>query len=346
MSCVTSTFGRSLNSSHESATSRSTWPQTRKSHVARSVSGTDPGVEHGPLVGQVLARRQPRRVVAGLDDLLLRPRSEEGHAAYTSHVNGVAIRPRSYVAVRGPDAEDFLQRMVSNDVSQDVCEALLLTAKARVIAPLVVWRRADGRLPAADRARARRRGAQAPDAHALARAGARSSLEEHTSHVVLGGGDGIPTNDYGTPAVEVLDAPLAPTMDESELERLRVLAGTPRWGREIDDRILPAEAGLDERAISFTKGCYPGQEPVARLHHRGHANRDAARARDRRRTSCPAYDAELSYDGKVVGRVTSAVRDGERVVALAYVRREVPEDAELELGDATARALDSMTTRP
>ena len=62
-------------------------------------------------------------------------------------MDGVAIRARSYVAVRGPDAEDFLQRMVSNDVSQETCEALLLTPKARVIAPLTVWRRAMGLPP-------------------------------------------------------------------------------------------------------------------------------------------------------------------------------------------------------
>jgi folate-binding Fe-S cluster repair protein YgfZ len=55
----------------------------------------------------------------------------------------VAERPRDYVRVAGPDAEDFLQRMVSNDVSADVCEALLLTPKARVIAPLRVLRRGD-----------------------------------------------------------------------------------------------------------------------------------------------------------------------------------------------------------
>ena len=254
------------------------------------------------------------------------------------------MRPRSYVAVRGPDAEDFLQRMVSNDVSQEVCEALLLTAKARVIAPLVVWRRGEddyllltepelGDVVLKHLTRMR------------LRAQVEIASEEHTSHVVLGGNDGIPTNDYGTPAVEVLDGPLAPTMDESELERLRVLAGTPRWGHEIDDRILPAEAGLDERAISFTKGCYPGQEPVARQHHRGRVNR-TLRLLEIAGNGSPAYDAELSYDGKAVGRVTSAVHDGERVVALAYVRREVPEDAELELGDAIARALDSMTTRP
>jgi folate-binding protein YgfZ len=259
-------------------------------------------------------------------------------------MNGVALRPRSYVAVRGPDAEDFLQRMVSNDVSQDVCEALLLTAKARVIAPLVVWRRADddfllltepelGDVVLRHLTRLR------------LRAHVEIEPEQHTSHVVLGDSDGIPTNDYGTPAAEVLDEPLAPTMEESELERMRVLAGTPRWGREIDDRILPAEAGLDGRAISFTKGCYPGQEPIARLHYRGHANR-GLRVLEIESDELPPYDAELSYEGKAVGRVTSAVRDGDRIAALAYVRREVPEDAELEVGDVTARALDSMTTRP
>jgi tRNA-modifying protein YgfZ len=259
-------------------------------------------------------------------------------------MNGVALRPRSYVAVRGPDAEEFLQRMVSNDVSQDVCEALLLTAKARVIAPLVVWRRADddfllltepelGDVVLRHLMRLR------------LRAQVEIEPEQHTSHVVLGDGYGIPTNDYGTPAAEVLDEPLAPTLEASELERLRVLAGTPRWGREIDERILPAEAGLEERAISFTKGCYPGQEPIARLHYRGHANREL-RVLEIEGNELPAYDAELSYEGKAVGRVTSAVRDGDRIAALAYVRREVPEDAELEAGDATARALDSMTTRP
>ncbi len=234
--------------------------------------------------------------------------------------------------------------MVSNDVSQEVCEALLLTAKARVIAPLVVLRRG-------------------PDDYLLLtepelgdvvlkhltrmrlRAQVEIEAEEHTSHVVLGRANGIPTTDYGTPAAEVLDEPLAPTMDASELERLRVLAGTPRWGHEIDDRILPAEAGLDERAVSFTKGCYPGQEPIARLHYRGRANR-GLRVLEIEGEELPVYDAELSYEGKAVGRITSSVRDGGRIAAMAYVRREVPEDADLVLGDVTARALDSMTTRP
>ena len=243
-------------------------------------------------------------------------------------MDGVAIRPRAYVGVRGPDAEDFLQRMVSNDVSQEACEALLLTPKARVIAPLTVWRRDEddfllltepelGDVVLAHLTRMR------------LRAQVEIEREEHTSHVALGGDDGVPTADYGTPAVEVLDTDLEPTLAAEELERLRVLAGTPRWGREIDDRVLPAEAGLDETAISFTKGCYPGQEPIARLHYRGRPNR--------RLRVLDVEDAtpgdEIVLEGKPVGRVTSAVPGR----ALGYLRREVGDDAALQIDGAEAR---------
>jgi tRNA-modifying protein YgfZ len=244
-------------------------------------------------------------------------------------MNGVALRPRAYVAVKGPDAEDFLQRMVSNDVTRDVCEALLLTAKARVIAPLVVWRRAaDDYLLLTE--------PELGDAvlrhltRMRLRADVDISGEHHTSHVVFGGEGGLPTDAYGTPAVELLDGDLEPTVDEEELERLRVLAGTPRWGREIDDRVLPAEAGLDETAISFSKGCYPGQEPIARQRHRGRVNR-TLRVLEIDSGELPPYDAELSLEGKAVGRITSAVRDGDRIAALAFVRVEVPDDATLEV---------------
>ncbi len=114
-----------------------------------------------------------------------------------------------------------------------------------------------------------------------------------------------------------------PTLGSDELERLRIAAGTPAWGKELDDRVLPAEAGLVERAVSLTKGCYPGQEPIARLHYRGHANRGLRRLRIESETP-PEYDAELVLDGKVVGRVTSAVPADGAVLALGYVRAEVP----------------------
>ena len=147
---------------------------------------------------------------------------------------------------------------------------------------------------------------------------------------------GIPCVDYGVPAVELVDADApdgAGPIGEAELERLRILARTPRWGAELDDRVLPAEAGLEARAISFTKGCYPGQEPVARLHYRGRPNR-GLRVLAIADGEPPSYDAELSLDGKVVGRLTSVAPDPEHgLVALAYVRREVPVDAVLALAD-------------
>jgi folate-binding protein YgfZ len=249
-----------------------------------------------------------------------------------------AFRPRSFVRVSGPGAEEYLDRMVSNDVSAlgpgESCEALLLTAKARVIAPLVVLRRGheDFLLLTEPELGERVRAELLRSRFATK---AEIEPEEHTSHVVFGA-EGIPTDDYGEPAAEVLDAVLEPTISPEELELLRIQAGTPAWGKEIDDRVLPAEAGLTERAVSFTKGCYPGQEPIARLHYRGHANRGL---RVLRLAELPALEAELSYEGKRVGRITSAAPTGDGAVALAYVRREVPEDADLAVGPQVATPL-------
>jgi tRNA-modifying protein YgfZ len=243
-----------------------------------------------------------------------------------------AVRPRDYVAVRGPDARDFLQRMVSNDVEEVPCQALLLTSKGRVIAPLVVARRADEDYLLLTEVGL---GEVVRSTLLRARFAAKCEIEpeEHTSLIVFGEGDGIPNNEYGTPAVEVLDAtPPAKTVTAAELERLRIEAGTPRWGREIDDRVLPAEAGLTESHVSFSKGCYPGQEPIARLHYRGKANR-ALRVLDVE--GSPEPETDVLHGEKVVGRVTSSVPGR----ALAYVRTDVPDDAELTLaspGDGSA----------
>jgi tRNA-modifying protein YgfZ len=250
----------------------------------------------------------------------------------------VARRPRAYVRVQGPDAVDFLNRMLSNDVPESgSADALLLTVKARVIAPLLVWRRGDDdvllltepELGDAVRAQLTRM-----------RFAARCAVEqeEHSSVVVFDEREGIPNRDYGRPAAEVLDGSLEPTLDDAELERLRIEAATPRFGRELDDRVLPAEAGLEERAISFSKGCYPGQEPIARQHFRGKVNR---RLRVLEVVGEPAPETPVVYDGKDVGRVTSAVQG----LALAYVRVSVPDDAALEVGGAAAR-LHWPTGRP
>src|SRR5262249_59504007 len=95
---------------------------------------------------------------------------------------------------------------------------------------------------------------------------------------------------------------------------------------------LPAEAGLDERAVSFSKGCYPGQEPLARLRNRGHVNRTLRVLEVD--GEAPRQASEVTHEGRPVGRVTSAVPG----LALAYVRVEVPDGAELDVEGRPARA--------
>ncbi len=230
----------------------------------------------------------------------------------------VAFRPRAYVRVSGPDAEDFLQRMVSNDVSvSERCDALLLTPKARIVAPLrIVRRRPDdflvltepelGELVVAQLRRAR------------FAASVEIEPEQHESWLVLGGD-------------EVLgERPAGDEASEEELERWRIESGIPRWGYELDDSILPAEAGLDETHISFSKGCYPGQEPIARQHYRGKVNR-RLRVLDISGDAAPGD--ELVLGERTVGRITSAANG----VALGYVRVEVPDDAVLAAGAGHAK---------
>ena len=232
----------------------------------------------------------------------------------------IAERQRDFVGVRGPDAEDFLQRMLSNDVTEAPCDALLLTPKGRIIAPMRVVRRADDDFLLLTELGL---GETVRSALLRARFAAKCEieLEAHTSALVWDG-------DFSV-AEEQLDAGAEPTATADDLERARIEAGVPAWGNEIDESLLPAEAGLDRTHISFTKGCYPGQEPVARLHYRGHPNR--------RLRALEVEDArpgdEISYGDKTVGRVTSAVPG----IALGYVRREVPDDADLALPSGQAR---------
>lgn len=262
-------------------------------------------------------------------------------------------RPREFVGVVGPDAARYLQAMVSNDVEAlaigDACDALLLTPKARVIAPLTVLRRGvEDFLLLTERGLSERVRTTLVRSRFAAKCAI--EVEEHSSSLVIGREPppgGIANRDYGVAAYELVDdePPDWSEISDEELEALRIHAGTPRFGREIDDRVLPAEAGLDERAVDFAKGCYPGQEPIARQHYRGRVNR-TLRVLAVEGDTLPEYDSELTSDGKVVGRVTSAAHDGHEIVALGYVRVEVPRDAELRLGSRTVTQLDSVPPRP
>jgi folate-binding protein YgfZ len=117
------------------------------------------------------------------------------------------------------------------------------------------------------------------------------------------------------------------------LDVLRIEAGIPRWGAELTEATIPLEAGLRQRAISETKGCYTGQEVIIRILHRGHVNW-LLRGLLLGDVPVPAAGTSLVNDaGKAVARITSAAWSPAhgQVAALGYVRREVEPPATLRL---------------
>jgi folate-binding protein YgfZ len=128
----------------------------------------------------------------------------------------------------------------------------------------------------------------------------------------------------------------AVAVSEQAAECLRIEHGRPRYGVELDDSVIPQEAGLNQRAVSFTKGCYVGQETVARLHYRGKPNRHLRGLR----LSRPAERGEqLLLGERVVGSVASSCISPELgPIALALVRREAPPGTVLAVGEDAARA--------
>jgi folate-binding protein YgfZ len=141
--------------------------------------------------------------------------------------------------------------------------------------------------------------------------------------------------DTGTVARALTEGGARPVA-EQDAEIVRVERGRPRYGVDLDDSTIPQEAGLNERAVSFTKGCYVGQETVARLFYRGKPNRHLRGLR----LSAPATTGdELRLGEKVVGRLGSAVvspRLGP--LALALVRREAEPGATVTIGDGGTTA--------
>jgi folate-binding protein YgfZ len=127
---------------------------------------------------------------------------------------------------------------------------------------------------------------------------------------------------------------------EDAAECVRIESGRPRLGRDMGGDTIPEEADLNERAVSFTKGCYVGQETVARLHYKGKPNRHLRGLR----LSEPASPGEpIVLDGKQVGVVGSAcVSPSQGPIALAIVRREASPGDEVLVGDdgRAARVVD------
>jgi folate-binding protein YgfZ len=171
----------------------------------------------------------------------------------------------------------------------------------------------------------------------ITRAGGAVGLEEHDHAVLVLGGASVRAirTDVGLDllsAAEDLPAVRAALLDagvveigEPAAEAVRIEHGRPRYGIDLDDSVIPQEAQLNSRAVSFTKGCYVGQETVARLFYKGKPNREL-----RGLSSAEPLEVgtELTLDERVVGTITSAA-DSPRFgpIALALVRREAPPGA-------------------
>lgn len=117
----------------------------------------------------------------------------------------------------------------------------------------------------------------------------------------------------------VNDTPLS----DAKLEEFRIEQGIPGWGTELSEEVIPNEAGLDERAVSYTKGCYLGQEIISRIKSLGHVNRHLRGIRLTNGSDLQPGDKLAAEGGKQIGSVTSACKS-DRLggwIGLAYLRR-------------------------
>jgi len=169
--------------------------------------------------------------------------------------------------------------------------------------------------------------------------------DAYAAHVAWGAGRIVRADWPDRPGVDVLgprdavkearaallDAGVDP-FGPGAYEAARIEAGVPRLGVDLDERTIPQEAFLERDAVSFTKGCFLGQELVCRIDTRGHVNRYLRLVRTVGDT-VPASGAEVLVDDRSVGHVTSAaaVPGESRAVALAMVRRELEPPVDVRL---------------
>jgi folate-binding protein YgfZ len=264
---------------------------------------------------------------------------------------------RGKLLLEGSEVAEFLQGQVSNDVEMlapgQGCYATLLTAKGKIRADMRILRGEDffvldcepQALPVLEhmvrvysigrdvKARRDERGVWSVlGPTAREQLGVDVPAEEHA--FVAGELGLYVATDLG---VDVVGArPDLPEASEEVAECLRIERGRPRLGFELGDDVIPQEAGINERAISFTKGCYVGQETVARLYYKGKPNRHL---RGLRLSEPAARGDEIHAGERAVGRVGSAcVSPTHGPIALALLRREVAPGDRVEIGDARTTA--------
>jgi folate-binding protein YgfZ len=248
---------------------------------------------------------------------------------------------RAFVRVTGPDAQTYLQGQLSQDVATGTGGLAFLLEPTGKVSALLRWQRTDDETFLLDT------DAEAGDVllarltRFLLRTKADVEAVEHRCVRIFGGRpDGAipapwPTADDAP--VDLLDTdPPAGTADLDRLgyERKRILAGVPVCGIDIGSDTIPAEAGqwVIDAAVSFTKGCFTGQELVARIDSRGgNVPRPLRVLQSADGGSMPPVADILDDAGATVGRVTSAAAD----VALGPVLRRVEPGAMVRIGDGT-----------
>ena len=273
---------------------------------------------------------------------------------------GAVDLPRDVVRVAGPDAFSFLQGQLSQDVALPVgasAWSLLLQPQGKVVALLRVVREADDSflldtdrgwgeavVERLQRYKLRVKCAIAPlDWRCVA-------VRGPDAHQAAAGGKGVAAvADWpGLPGLDLLgEAPAAPpgvrTCSLDAFEAVRIEAGIPVMGRELDERTIPAEAGVVAQSVSFTKGCYTGQELVARIDSRGGNVPRRLQGVVVGTNLLPPVGAAVRAEDRDVGALTSVAESLERraPVALAYVGRAVSPPADVTLvwegGSAPAR---------
>jgi len=283
---------------------------------------------------------------------------------------------RGKLALTGPEAKAFLNGQVTNDVEAlapgSGCYAALLTNKGKMLGDLRVinttppspelWLDTE-RVALQALFDTIRRGMVGWDAQLHKRTLQQALLSlvgpraadavggevgpEHANRgAELGGAEvlliatdaGIDVVCAADDAAAVRAALDVPEVPEEAAEVVRVETGRPRYGIDLDDATIPQEAGLNDRAVSFTKGCYVGQETVARLHYRGKPNRHL---RGLRLSAAVPSGTPLVLGERVVGRLASSVvspRLGP--IGLALLRREAAPGDELAAGEATATVVE------
>jgi len=148
----------------------------------------------------------------------------------------------------------------------------------------------------------------------------------------------VRSTDVG-PAVAELRDRGGEVVDEASIDALRVRHGAPRWGREMDNKTFPQEAGIDGIAVHYDKGCYTGQEAMAKIHFRGKVNRKLVQLEADEPLQA---GADVVLDDAWVGSVTSAAPgpDGS-FFGLALVKHDVPSGSSVQAGPVRATTSDA-----